>query len=281
MAAVKGRKSPLKQKKRATGKNTKRIPDKPKPTKFDSDAVRIVPLYVPKIKTPSPPPPPPKPHLTYYNGPLLSAVQVFSIFWGPAWQGVQAPLVNQLNQFFQSILVSSLIDQLAEYSVPNYPIGHGTLVGTATITNPLGSSITDAAIQQTLQQLITQKTVPQPTKNSLYFFYMPPGVQVVMGGSASCTAFCGYHSQIGGSIFYAVMPFPDCSGCLGSLQTFTALTSTSSHELCESITDPIPGSGWYDYGLNKEIGDECAWMTKIVSGYTVQLEWSNKANSCI
>ena len=58
------------------------------------------------------------------------------------------------------------------------------------------------------------------------------------------------------------------------------LTSTSSHELCEAITDAIPGQGWYDDSKG-EIGDICAWKTKTVGKYTVQLEWSNKANTCV
>src|SRR5215831_6154509 len=81
-------------------------------------------------------------------------------------------------------------------------------------------------------------------------------------------------------IFYAVMPYPDCHGCTGSLVAFDALTSTSSHELCEAITDPIPGQGWYDQN-NGEIGDICAWQTRQLGNYTVQLEWSNQANSCV
>ncbi len=32
---------------------------------------------------------------------------------------------------------------------------------------------------------------------------------------------------------------------------------------------------------NGEIGDICAWQTKTVGSYTVQLEWSNKANACV
>jgi len=30
---------------------------------------------------------------------------------------------------------------------------------------------------------------------------------------------------------------------MGGMQAFDALTGTSSHELCEAITDPQPGSG--------------------------------------
>ncbi len=60
----------------------------------------------------------------------------------------------------------------------------------------------------------------------------------------------------------------------------TALTSTSSHELCEAIADAVAGTGWYD-DSNGEIGDICAWKTKTVAGYTVQQEWSNRANACV
>ena len=41
------------------------------------------------------------PHLTYRNGPLLSSVEVFTMFWGAAWQGVQNSLATQINQFFR------------------------------------------------------------------------------------------------------------------------------------------------------------------------------------
>ena len=173
------------------------------------------------------------------------------------------------------------MDQLAEYSVPANAIGHGRRTGTINITTPsLGHSVSDSALQHMLQQEIsTNSAVPQPNSNALYFIFLPPGVRVVQGGSASCQAFCGYHNDISGQVFYAVMPFPDCVGCSSTLSTFDALTATSSHELCEAVTDPIPGQGWYD-DVHGEIGDICAWKIKTIGSYTVQLEWSNKANAC-
>ncbi len=75
------------------------------------------------------------------------------------------------------------------------------------------------------------------------------------------------------------MPYPGCSGCAGGLASFDALTSTSPHELCEAITDPIPGQGWYD-DQNGEIGDICAWKAKQAGTYTVQREWSNRSKDC-
>jgi hypothetical protein len=252
------------------------------------DAIRVVPLQLPDpLKQPTVEAaaagPAAAPQLTYRNGPLISAVEVFTIFWGAAWQNAPlSGLLGQINQFFDFVLTSELMTQLGEYSVPGKPIGPGKHTGTVTITTPaLKHSISDAAIQHTLQQeLASNHQLRQPGPNTLYFIYLPPGIRVVQGGSASCTGFCGYHNDIGGQIFYAVMPYPGCAGCAGGLSPIDALTSTSSHELCEAITDPIPGQGWYD-DANGEIGDICAWKTKKLGQYMVQLEWSNKANKCL
>jgi hypothetical protein len=249
------------------------------------DSIRTVPVHsVEEIAKPAAGAPPgPAPHLVYQNGPLISAVEVFTIFWGPTWKTTQRALATTVNQFFDAILTSSLLDQMAEYSVtPHYPIGHGKRTGTIKITTPtLRHSVTDAAIQHMLQnEIATNSAVPQPNPNTLYFIYLPPGIAVIQGGGRSCTVFCGYHNDINGQIWYAVMPYPGCAGCTGGLSAADALTSTSSHELCEAITDPIPGQGWYDQA-NGEIGDICAWKTKKVGAYTVQLEWSNAHNACV
>ena len=247
------------------------------------DPIRVVPLNIPQELIGEKAAPVTAPHLTYRNGPLIKNVEVFTLFWGAGWAKVPAStLKTPVNNFFEYIVGSALIDQLAEYSVPGQSIGHGKFVGTLSTTTPtLQRSVSDAAIQHMLQHLIASNTsVPPPGPDTLYFIYVQPGTRVVQGGSASCQAFCGYHNDISGRIFYAVMPFPGCTGCTGNLDALDALTSTSSHELCEAITDAIPGQGWYD-DANGEIGDICAWKTKTVGKYTVQLEWSNKANKCI
>jgi hypothetical protein len=71
----------------------------------------------------------------------------------------------------------------------------------------------------------------------------------------------------------------ECSCPKDGLKTLDALTSTSSHELIEAITDRVPGQGWYD-NANGEIGDICAWQTRRLDKYMIQLEWSNSSNSC-
>ena len=220
--------------------------------------------------------------LTYRKGALLPNVEVFTIFWGNLWgsNASSTQMMADLNKFFTAILVSPAIGQLAEYSVPGQTIGNGSLTGTKVISaNAPVASITDSAIQKQLKQWIAAKTVPKNNKNTLYFIYLDPGIISIMGGSRSCQNYCGYHNHVG-KVYYAVMPYPTCSGCLGGMNAFDALTGTSSHELCEAITDPVPGAGWYD-DANGEIGDICAWNFKKVAGYTVQLEWSNQQNKCI
>jgi hypothetical protein len=239
--------------------------------------LRIVPLHTaPRIPSTS------APQLTYRSGPLLTAVEVFAIYWGRAWNlAANSPLMSHMDGFFDFVLTSKLMDQLAEYNVPNKSIGHGSRVGSTVFTaSEPGKSISDSAIQKMLQTETSAGTFPAKTQNALYFVFLPPGTEVEQGGSASCQSFCGYHDATSDNIFYAVMPYPGCTGCEGGLAVPDALTSTSSHELCEAITDPVPGTGWYD-DANGEIGDICAWKTKTLDGFTVQLEWSNSADACV
>src|ERR1700731_4873612 len=73
-----------------------------------TDPVRIVPLSLPPELTQ------PMsdmalaavqaPNLTYRGGPLLTAVEVVTLFWGQAWTSKQASLVDQLNAYFDFVL---------------------------------------------------------------------------------------------------------------------------------------------------------------------------------
>lgn len=238
------------------------------------DAIRVVPIHHPPLQRVA------AVNLTYRGGPLIEAAKVFTIFWGPSWANAAAGLAAAMNKFFGDILVSPLIDQLSEYNVSGQSIGHGNVIGSRTIAAGAPTkSVTDSAIQTAVKNWISSGIVAQSDGNTLYFIFLEAGIVSVMGGSRSCQSYCGYHNNVGG-IYYAVMPYPGCSGCLGGLTVLDALTATCSHELCEAITDPVPGTGWYD-DTNGEIGDICAWQFKQVAGYTVQAEWSNRQNKCV
>jgi hypothetical protein len=76
------------------------------------ESIRVVPLHQPapteiakkkkKKKAAA--------QLTYRGGALLTNVEVFTIFWGEGWQTKLKDTATRINQFFQTILISTLIE---------------------------------------------------------------------------------------------------------------------------------------------------------------------------
>jgi hypothetical protein len=227
------------------------------------------------------------PKLVFNGGPLIDEVNIVSVYWGNQWN-TDATLSGYragMDQFFDFIVTSPLIDQLKEFNEGGYIIDHGQHSASVVITSSVpAASVTDTVIRQMLQSWIQSGELPPFDANTLYTIFTPSDTIVQMGGGASCLSFCGYHDAIQGEIFYAVLPWPGCSGCTGlggDGDSFKALTVVASHEIAEAITDPIPGQGWYD-PIHGEIGDICEGQGKIkqVGQYTVQLLWSNHQKSC-
>ncbi|MBV9149214.1 MAG: hypothetical protein JO024_05080 [Candidatus Eremiobacteraeota bacterium] len=223
----------------------------------------------------------PAQQLEYHGGSVLASIQIKAVFWGDAWRtdASASAMLPRIEQFLQWIVTSSLIDQLAEYSTPTQQIVHGSYQGAATIPGSVATTITDADVQNQLANL--WKTQPSLGAGALWPVFLPPNVQISAFNQQSCVDFCGYHEAVSNTA-YAVVPFPDCSSCVGSAQPFDSLTTVVSHEVCEAITDPF-ADGWYAPN-GYEIGDLCAvptWQTKLLNGYTVQKEWSNKSGGCV
>lgn len=217
--------------------------------------------------------------LVYQGGPLLTHPEVFVIFLGNTWRKHKNDM-DYLQGFFPAVLTSSLMDQLKEYNTSAYQYGYGKYLGSAIVAHTYrGKKISDVQIQNEIKTCIARHKIPSNTAQTLYFVFTPPNIKVTADKDASCTVFCGYHDAIDQQIFYAVIPYPSCNGCLGTLSVQQSLTVTSSHELCEAMTDPIPGNGWYNQKKG-ESGDFCGFTFKTVNGYTVQQEWSNKLSDC-
>ncbi|HZR27310.1 MAG TPA: hypothetical protein VFA71_00910, partial [Terriglobales bacterium] len=202
--------------------------------------------------------------LKYYGGRVISNVQVVVVFWTGS---VDATTQSQIGGFYTTITNSPYLDMLSEYDTvgltgfadglrgSNQLIGHGTVIGPYTITpSTNATTIDDTQIQAELQAQIDAHTLPAPATdgsgnvNTLYMVYFPLGYTITLQGFSSCVQFCGYHGTYVNnslSIPYGVMPdlsAPGCSGRCGSGPTvFDNLTSVSSHELAESITDTEVG----------------------------------------
>ena len=108
------------------------------------------------------------------------------------------------------------------------------------------------------------------------------------------------------NVYYAVIPFPTSSAmsCMNLFSQIDVLTKCTSHELCEAITDPVPGQGWYDWDPDPnnpgpyggyysygEIADICmagcpdhnSWVrveADYGNKYVIQKIWSRTQGTC-
>ena len=258
-------------------------------------------------------------HLNYYGGPVVSNVQIVVVFWGA---NVNSEIIAKIPNFYQGVTNSAYFDTLSEYSTDvtpvgggtgtNQSIGRGSYVNAVAITPVIGDcppkcSLTDAQIQTELIGQINAGILPTPqydndgNDETEYAIYFPPGVSITLDGSGSCVSggFCAYHNTaLLNSKYLAYGIFPDfytggcSSGCGTSPTQFNNVTSASSHELAETVTDVAVGESqnlaaplaWYD-STNGEIGDICnaqeATISTAQGTYTVQKMWSNANNACV
>jgi hypothetical protein len=228
-------------------------------------------------------------NLKYYSGPVLSNVKVWTVFWNAS-----IPNQDKLNLFFGEVTKSAYFDWLTEYNTPTQTIGHGSFAGTVVDPSPPAKTkISNEEVAGELKRLIGAGTLPANDENTLYMVYFPPGVDITLDTSTSCVEFCAFHNTStlnGKNLYYGVMPDlgGGCATGCGASSQFNNLTSVSSHELVEAVTDPAVGlaqtvgapMAWYD-AIGGEIGDLCNAEQETMGDWTVQRQWSNKEGACI
>jgi uncharacterized repeat protein (TIGR01451 family) len=266
----------------------------------------------------------------YFGGPVISNVQVVEVLWGSF---VDPSSTTGLEQFFTDITQSNYFGLLAQYSTTglsglggapgtNQIIGPGTFLSpriTITPSTCPGSatntpcSISDSQIQSEIASQLNAHHLPTPVQdsqgnfNTVYMIYFPPGVTISLApGVNSCQrgGFCAYHSNLTLNLQpklpYGIFPDFSQGGCApakgcGNGTAFQNLTSSSSHELAEAVTDvevgsfngnvPAPPLAWVDQNSGQEIGDFCnqndGQITVNSNTYTVQRLLSNLESACV
>jgi hypothetical protein len=257
--------------------------------------------------------------LSYYGGKIIQNVKVVQVLYGA---GTYAPYVaatgaGTTGAFYNAVVGSSHVTWLNndyKTTTPVQNIGAGTFAGQVQITPSTANTpstqsicttsgakrIKDTQIQAELKLQIAAGKIPAPDANTYYAIYFPANVGIQQGKSCSGVQFCAYHGTVAAStgiaeFYYGILPdFTSAAfatGCGGSTQ-YNNVTSVSSHELIEAITDPEVGLAkvvgkplaWYNvtYG---EIGDICNGQQGSITGtdgvsYVVQTEWSNTSQAC-
>lgn len=116
--------------------------------------------------------------VSYYGGPVVSSVNVVTVFWGSsAYSSYQA----SLSAFYTSITNSAYMDWLSEYDTiglldanaqpgTNQAIARGTFGGAVTITPSTCSAnctIDDTAIQTELLNQVNAGKLPAPLPTTM------------------------------------------------------------------------------------------------------------------
>ena len=225
----------------------------------------------------------------------MSTFNLISIKYGA--DGVFDPWIEdgRAEAWFTNMAASDYYSWLSEYNSGKPVIGSygGQFTISADTSQP--ATITQDQILSVLRSAIDVNIVPAPDNTTQYILHFPKGIAVNDGPDmVSCTisvtdsdAFCGYHSNFdynGVLAKFSIIPYSsDCpSKSCGS--TFEDYGSTISHEIAETITDPLATS-WFD-DCNEEIGDICENENNVYAkgsdgkDYPVQLLWSNSRKEC-
>lgn len=191
--------------------------------------------------------------------------------------------------------------------------------GAAHVGYPAGSVLvnvwydnsTAAPAQATQQQLAAEAQKAATTlgradtasnRYTLYVIASPTGTHPAGFNTNQTTgAFCAWHTNTStsyGSLQYINMPYvmdlgDECWGHsvnTGAAGVLDGVSIVLGHEYAETLTDPIPISGWVNLPLQAdgEVADECmpggsspgGDITMSTGTFAMQRTWSNDTNSC-
>ena len=240
------------------------------------------------------------PNLTYRGGILLDQPRYTAIYWGSYWTTTKGrDDVSFYDAFLNTMAGSArFMSVTREYSRPEQPIGPGSYHGGITVPTDPAVALNDTAIRDLIEAQLVAGTVPKADPSQVYVVLLPPCVDVQAGPDKSCDQMCGYHWDLWSTtapqrVPYVVIPHPDCWGCrFAALHDLSvdelnrdSATVILSHEMIETVTDPVVGTGWYD-DANGEISDICGGQGGFFDqgqllGFRVQKHWSNEEKACV
>jgi hypothetical protein len=242
-------------------------------TDAGTDAMDEPPVEVFPADFPGPP------RVISSGGPVLKNFTVIPVFFP------NDPLQAQVEQFLKAVPMSNYwAETTKEYGATDFTVADSIVVPTAPAT-----SIDNTEIQTWLgaQTDGTHMGWPSSNDQTLFALFYPQTTTITLDKSPSCQSFGAYHdsaNSLGTDFPYAVMP--RCGGGLDSL------TVSTSHELVEAATDPLPRVKpayqrvdndhivWSLAG-GGETGDMCEFdrtaSQRLVGNFMVQRSWSNNS----
>ena len=256
--------------------------------------------------------------LTYHGGAYVVGPRVYVVYWGD-WSGSSpgSDPNNErqyLNNFLSVVGDTPWLDTLVQY---NHSDGNpasllaGQWNDTSTV-QATGSIPNQAQVEAEVDKAAAHfgfATSPVSVTNEV-----PSNIILVATpGAYIDTSVCGYHNTVISSVQkpytvpYIYEPYAQSACSAGAVFPNTQVPDDVNgdndgislgvgHELAETVTDPVPGTGWT--GPGGEIGDECQATSsnpytsadQAIMGsadaigtdhFAVQPLWDNGANACV
>jgi len=205
--------------------------------------------------------------INYHGGPVIHGVVNVYFIWYGNWGGEYTSANAILTDWANTIGGSPYENINTTYGDTTGNVsGQIALAGQTSDAGSLGTSLSDASIATIVSNALNAHTLPVDP-NGVYMVLTAPGVQETSG---FLSQYCGWHTYgtFGTTnIKYAFIG--DAAGpSLGNCAEQTAkspnsdpgvdaMVSVMSHELEESVSDPLLNA-WYD-GSGNENADKCAW----------------------
>jgi hypothetical protein len=272
-------------------------------------------------------------NLSEHGGPIMQTVDANLIFWLPPGSHYVSPPAGNAaaDQLYENTITNFLNDlgQTGYWNILTQYPGQCSSTACTAPQNSAGairvgrvfqdftpypqSPLQDSDVQNEIQNFINQNGLSFGL-NTEFFVFTGAAVQEC-NGLLGCTStdFCAYHSEFdfnGGKVIYAFMPnadsLPGCSASISSGPNQLSAdreTSFVSHELYESVTDPLPfgtslnifdplgNTAWWDSSnifsssFGQEIGDKCNQVPSSVNlngkAFIAQQQWSNDTSNCV
>ena len=240
------------------------------------------------------------PQVQTFGGPVLKAPRIVPIFF----PGDEFEI--QVETYLQQLAANNnWATMIGEYGAGPLTIAPSIILAAAPPPNVAGTDI-DTLIQQVaLGNVALQGDSGTPTtgsSNDLYLIFYPTDVTITDAPNyVVCQQAGGYHTQTaistdGGTeqVTYALIPRCPMFAEEEGLSDIDEVTATLSHEVAESVTDPVPATqaaylvADYDHNVwstvlaGSEVADLCSWEIPANSKPTgIDFEtarvWSNAA----
>ena len=213
-------------------------------------------------------------------------------------------------------LTEQYLSSPGELVVPGGKFALGQSVDVSYTPGPSPAGFTNPVLQENdilnilVEGITTVGATGNPNLVHIFNILLPSGVDTCFSGNQQCWSpdntstfsFCAYHAaaqdNAGNVYLFTVIPWVSLNYCSASATGINfpnqvsqgndpadAIYGVLSHETFETISDPLPGSGWFNYANGDEIGDECPGFENFVNlngdHYYIQSEYSDVGHECI